>query len=78
MGKEFVRVKNGDGRESLLLKDVPYFQKNTKIPLKAKEQAEGLGLSVQDWITMVLLKELENIGNEQKTKGVKKNTTFII
>lgn len=59
MGKEFKRVKNGDSRESLLLKDIPYFNKNTKIPLKVKEQAEGLGLSVQDWITMVLLKELK-------------------
>ena len=66
MGKEFKRVKNGDSRESLLLKDIPYFNKNTKIPLKVKEQAEELGLSVQDWITMVLLKELEKIGNESK------------
>ena len=68
MGKEFKRVKNGDSRESLLLKDIPYFNKNTKIPLKVKEQAEELGFSVQDWITMVLLKELENIGNESINK----------
>lgn len=68
MGKGFKRVEEGDSRESLLLKDIPYFNKNTKIPLKVKEQAEGLGLSVQDWITIVLLKELENIGNEQKRK----------
>ena len=69
MGKEFKRVKNGDSRESLLLKDVPYFNKNTKIPLKVKEQAEELGFSVQDWITMVLLNELEKIGNESVNKS---------
>jgi hypothetical protein len=61
MGKaQFLRVKTGDGRRSELLENVPYFMKNAKIPLKAKCQAKELELSVQDYITLLILKDLED------------------
>lgn len=61
--EKWKRDKNNHRRNALTI-GVPTYQKNTKIPIAARQRAEELGVCVQDYITTLVLRDLKEAKNE--------------